>query len=234
MVFLGPKKFALTLDFFLSFFFFYIYIYKIFRRIQFRRSPPSIPNCVTFLLLCVCTALFLAADDPSQWLADSDGGNHASNAAPGGSVFLPKRDAVSVLQKRSYGQGGIICECCIHRCEVSELQQYCSETDGRSRRRRSVRNILHLDASTLPGLTPEQRQRILKEQRDVADKQMVGRELLRQGPSWWAAAGQLALARAEDELTHAVPGKRQGSHGMKETAVIPDGAQDELQALLHS
>ncbi|XP_067675462.1 con-Ins Im2-like [Haliotis asinina] len=46
-------------------------------------------------------------------------------------IILGKRDALAYLSKRStssFGEQGITCECCYHRCSYSELRQYCKSS----------------------------------------------------------------------------------------------------------
>jgi len=39
-------------------------------------------------------------------------------------VFLDRKNAIALLSKRSESRG-IICECCIHQCDVEEMRGYC-------------------------------------------------------------------------------------------------------------
>ncbi|ELT95556.1 hypothetical protein CAPTEDRAFT_222461 [Capitella teleta] len=57
-------------------------------------------------------------------------------------VFLPRANALSVLRsKRSnMKEGGVYCECCVHRCTYPELQAYC----GVERRKRAIDTLTQL------------------------------------------------------------------------------------------
>jgi hypothetical protein len=51
-------------------------------------------------------------------------------------IFIPRSSALSVLRgKRSSGrEGGVYCECCVHRCDIYEMRAYC----GVERRKRAT------------------------------------------------------------------------------------------------
>ena len=59
------------------------------------------------------------------------GGGSSDNDA----LFLSKKAAMSYLhrKRRTYElsdgniQQGIVCECCIHQCSLSEIRQYCTD-----------------------------------------------------------------------------------------------------------
>lgn len=41
-------------------------------------------------------------------------------------VFHPKKRALAMLNKRqNEGNQGIICECCVNKCSLNEMAQYC-------------------------------------------------------------------------------------------------------------
>lgn len=64
------------------------------------------------------------------------------------SIHKTKEEAHSYLRSKRSVNVGIVCECCLHRCTISELNEYCpserAERSVRKRRRRSSepRNVI--------------------------------------------------------------------------------------------
>lgn len=53
---------------------------------------------------------------------------------------MGKEEANIILRNKREMEVGIVCECCINRCNSHELQQYCASSS--SRRRRSLKSIV--------------------------------------------------------------------------------------------
>ena len=51
---------------------------------------------------------------------------HLDHSGP----FLPKQNALAVFQKRGSSQG-IVCECCVHQCNLREIAEYCPHTNSK-------------------------------------------------------------------------------------------------------
>jgi len=80
-------------------------------------------------------------------------------------MFLPKPEALSILKRDLSIRGTITCECCIHRCDIMELRQYCSVPNPNLTMKRN-----------LPA-NPEPLS-VIKERLDLVEKQKIGHRLL--------------------------------------------------------
>lgn len=45
--------------------------------------------------------------------------------SPNDVALMQKKDALTVLKKRSFAYKGIVCECCENQCSDDELAEYC-------------------------------------------------------------------------------------------------------------
>lgn len=72
-------------------------------------------------------------------------------------IFVNEEQAHSFLRKRRSFNTGIVCECCIHVCRYSEVEQYCAT----KRRKRSTKRVL--DSKLSANLTESSKEKNLEE-----------------------------------------------------------------------